>query len=424
MPSKDVNLSFALNLPPEKVVEYFKQKGYQISFNWREVWQEAHHKAFTVAKAMDLDILKDIRNAVQKSIDEGITFEHFQKELEPVLKKKGWWGKSYMFDNEGNLTPVQLGSVDRLRTIYDTNITVAYAVGRYKGQIDNVEDRPYWRYMAVMDRNTRPAHAALNGLVFMYNDPFWDKYYPPNDWGCRCHVRALSEYDMEKKGLEVQNKPPDGFDPRKFAPEEWSYNPGKTQLWDKNGGLLPEVNNSIIADSKVDEKMQDISAKTVKIVSVETYQDYSRPDIRNVDDSLFLPQPEILPRGKDHVEALEILRNALGINAENRSIIIKSPIEDVLICDDYLAHLVEKRDNARERYANYIIPTLENPFEIYLTEYEDGYRRQYIGLFEGKNSFLTVVRINPDGSLLLWNVMQADKKKMNMNRVGELIYSK
>ena len=93
-------------LPPEKVVEYMRNKGYTISWNWQEVKEETHAKAFTVAKATTLDILQDIRKEVQNAIDNGITLKEFKKNLEPTLRKKGWWGKAV--DGETGKT-VQIG---------------------------------------------------------------------------------------------------------------------------------------------------------------------------------------------------------------------------------------------------------------------------------------------------------------------------
>jgi uncharacterized protein with gpF-like domain len=117
-------------LPPEKVQEYFKQKGYQVTWNWLDMWQKAHNHSFTVAKAMKEDILTDIRLMVDRAIDEGLTFQQFRKELEPRLQAKGWWGKQVINGEE-----VQLGSPYRLKTIYRTNINVGYSVGRYQEQI-------------------------------------------------------------------------------------------------------------------------------------------------------------------------------------------------------------------------------------------------------------------------------------------------
>lgn len=224
--NKDYDLAYSVNLTPENAVKYFQSKGLSKSFNWYEVWQEQHHKAFTVAKAMSFDLLNDIRGEVQKAIDTGTTLEDFQRNLEPTLKKLGWWGKEYMFDNEGNLKLVQLGSPKRLQTIYNVNLSVAYSVGRYKELIDNVDDRPYWQYFDVDDANSRDSHMLLHKKIWRWDDPIWDRIYPPNDWECRCWVRSLTAEQVKGQKIEKQ-----GFDlPDDFQPDEWAYNPGATNI--------------------------------------------------------------------------------------------------------------------------------------------------------------------------------------------------
>jgi SPP1 gp7 family putative phage head morphogenesis protein len=178
----NIDLLYALGLPPEQVVEYFKSKGYAFSWDWYDVWQEAHTLAFTVAKAMRLDVLQTIRDEMQKVFDEGITLDTFRKELEPKLKALGWWGKSTIGDETGAAT-VQLGSPWRLSTIYNTNFQTGYAAARWKFFEDNAADRPYGMYLAVLDAATRPAHRALHGKVFPLDDPFWTSFGPPNGWG-------------------------------------------------------------------------------------------------------------------------------------------------------------------------------------------------------------------------------------------------
>ena len=205
MPDR-IDLAYCMKLPPKEAVAYLTSKGYTISWDWEEVWQDAHAKAFTVAKATRLDILQDIRDAVEKALKEGKTLAWFEKELTPVLKAKGWWGRQENVDKEtGEITSVQLGSPWRLQTIYRTNLQTAYMAGRYAEQLANVEDRPYWQYVAILDGRTRPSHRVLNGKVFRYDDPFWQSFYPPNGWGCRCRVTALSEGNLRRNGLQVTN---------------------------------------------------------------------------------------------------------------------------------------------------------------------------------------------------------------------------
>jgi len=182
----DLDLTYAFGLKPEVAIRYFadKAKDLQDTWDWYELWQEAHARAFTVAKAMKADILQDIHAEVQRGLTEGITFAEFKQSLTPKLKARGWWGE-IVNEQTGELAVV---GPHRLRTIFDTNVQTAYQAGHYQHAMEVTASRPWWQYSAINDKRTRPAHAALSGLAFRFDDPFWDSHYPPNGFRCRCSV--------------------------------------------------------------------------------------------------------------------------------------------------------------------------------------------------------------------------------------------
>ena len=94
--------------------------------------------------------------------------------------------------------------------IFRTNIQTAYNVGHYKRMTEpGVKAlRPYWQYDAVNDSKTRPSHLAMDGRVFMADDPIWDTWFPPNGFKCRCTVKTLSKHQMEQRGLTVETEAP------------------------------------------------------------------------------------------------------------------------------------------------------------------------------------------------------------------------
>ncbi len=198
------------SLTPEEAVDFFRKKGYAIGFSWRDVWKEEHAVAYTVAKAMRIDILEDIRGAVDTAIDKGVAFNQFKKQLAPVLQAKGWWGRKKIRDPlDGKLKPAQLGSDRRLRIIYDTNMRMAHAAGRWE-RIERLrERRPYLRYVAVLDERTRQTHRDWHGTVLPIDDRFWNTHYPPNGWRCRCTVQQLSDRDLKRYGYDVSPQAPD-----------------------------------------------------------------------------------------------------------------------------------------------------------------------------------------------------------------------
>ena len=133
-----------LDVPPQEAVEFFRAKGMHIGHDWRDTVAAEHARSFTVARVARLDILADIRQAMDRALAEGTTFGTFRNELEPVLRAKGLWGREVRTDPlTGETRTVRMGSPRRLRTIFDTNLRMAVAAGKW-AQIARLAHRRAW----------------------------------------------------------------------------------------------------------------------------------------------------------------------------------------------------------------------------------------------------------------------------------------
>lgn len=97
-------------------------------------------------------------------------------------------------------------------------------------------DRYNLQYRTANDVKVRPEHAALNGVTLPPSDPFWEEYYPPNGWNCRCTVVQVrkSKYPatphdeamaLGEKALQRDTKGIFHFNPGKEDKTVPDYNP-------------------------------------------------------------------------------------------------------------------------------------------------------------------------------------------------------
>lgn len=81
-----------------------------------------------------------------------------------------------------------------LELIYRTNVQQAYGQGRLQ-QLEHpavIAARPFVQYRTAGDSRVRPAHRALDGVVFnRLEDPGWRQYAPPLGYSCRCSMVTL-----------------------------------------------------------------------------------------------------------------------------------------------------------------------------------------------------------------------------------------
>lgn len=222
------------SLPFKEAIKFFRQKLNIPTRRWNDLWKEMHDRGFMVAGAMKDDLLADFRKAVDKAISEGTTLAEFRKDFDNIIEKHGWGYKG--------------GRNWRSRVIYETNMRTAYSAGRYRQMTDPdiLQMRPYWEYRHGDSRNPRELHLTWDGKVLRADDPWWNTHWPPNGWGCKCKVFALSERDLKRLGKTGPDTAPDdgiyewtdkktgkthtipnGIDPG------WDYNVGK-DAWGKD----------------------------------------------------------------------------------------------------------------------------------------------------------------------------------------------
>lgn len=136
----------------------------------RDVWTFSGWKTFHEA-----------REAVVMLTDEDgnlKTFSQFKKDVKAV-------------DEEYN--------VNYLRAEYNFATNAALSAEKW----ESFDDDYLLQYRTAGDERVRKTHEALNGITLPKSDSFWKKYFPPNDWGCRCttvQVRKnkYSETDHDK----------------------------------------------------------------------------------------------------------------------------------------------------------------------------------------------------------------------------------
>ena len=113
-------------------------------------------------------------------------------------------------------------------------------------------DRYNLQYRTAGDDKVRPEHAALNGVTLPMSDPFWETYYPPNGWNCRCTVVQVrkSKYPLTPsdeamaRGEEALQSDKKGI---------FRFNPGKQQkaVPDYNPYTIKRCRDCDIAKGKV-----------------------------------------------------------------------------------------------------------------------------------------------------------------------------
>lgn len=379
-------ISFSFKQTSDAAHAYLKNKGFKLTFNYDEMKSQAHHQAFTVAKVTRVDLLNDVFTSLNQALETGETFKDWQAKIKPTLQKKGWYGKKEVVDPKtGEIKDIYIGS-RRLRNIFNTNMRVAHSVARFK-QAKALNVSVFWYYASMLLPKTRDTHAAIHGTVLHKDDVFWRTNYPPNDWGCKCKVRAYSAKQLEKRGLSVSDKTP-----QSVAGKDWSYDVGAgskvgalTQM--KLGTGLATLLPNKALDNLDDAQLKARFYQTLGIKKGQHYID-KIGDPMDIDDALFTTSTS----------------NKSKLNRDKRKLYIDELAKTITDPDEIYLE-VETLKSGKTRLLKKLFRYFQD---------DKGKQKAFVAMFEyGKDKTLGVA------TYVLDNKAQTEKR-----RVEKLIYKK
>nr|DAL79100.1 MAG TPA: minor capsid component [Caudoviricetes sp.] len=237
---------------PDAAIEFWKQRAKLTDEEARALGEGAKRRAFYVTGLARRDLVQLVSDGIEEALKNGETLTDFKKRIATAIQTQGW--HDYRVEN-----------------IFRTNMQTAYSAGRYKKMQAVKASRPYWQYIAVMDKRVRPSHAILHEKVYPADHEFWATNYPPNGFRCRCGVRTLSARQVEKQGLTVETEMPRAdmwTDPR-TGYEYFVHFPGADKGFRNNPGK---------------DWLDGLDLKKYPDLNKKSYEEQRGPDLKVADD--------------------------------------------------------------------------------------------------------------------------------------------
>jgi len=177
----------------QEAIDHLKGKLPEASLAWDSLAGPVHAKVFTVAGSTSASLSADIQKALVSALENGTTITQFRKDFDQVVAQHGW-----TYNGKRGW---------RTQVIFGNNMRSATMAGRWAQLQANKKRRPFLQYRTAGDARVRPQHRAWNGVIRAIDDAFWSTHYPPNGWGCRCTVRAYSQFEIDDENLHVETVP-------------------------------------------------------------------------------------------------------------------------------------------------------------------------------------------------------------------------
>lgn len=149
-----------------------------------------------------------------------------------------------LHDDDGHVKPFNrflkdVQTIDKrynktyLNAEYNFAVRSAQAAGKWNNFLQD-GDEFYLQYRTAHDERVREEHRILDRITLPVSSDFWNEYFPPNGWNCRCNVvqvnkdryEPTNESEAIARGRSATYKPnADGVNKAAI----FRFNPGKEQ---------------------------------------------------------------------------------------------------------------------------------------------------------------------------------------------------
>lgn len=152
----------------------------------------SRENAFALARANHIKVTENIQKVIARFMNEGRTLTDAKGGLlrQAILDGQKDWSAAYA------------------ETVYRTDTNTAYTQGMKDMAKDESVSKVIggFAFFSVQDSVTRENHRAAHGLIAGTHDPIWKELTPPLGYNCRCVLRLVGRWELEKKGLLKGNQ--------------------------------------------------------------------------------------------------------------------------------------------------------------------------------------------------------------------------
>jgi len=280
-----------------------------------------------------------------------------------------------------------------LRAEYNFAVNSSLMAAKWE-QFQKDGDRYYLQYSTAGDERVRISHQMLEGITLPINSQFWDKYYPPNGWGCRCTVVQVrkSKYPAsdEKQAMNAGSSATAGKHQEMFM-----FNAGKRMA------VFPAYNPYTIKKcttcSKSGFKLAKIPDNELCAVCKVVFE------MKQAKENLKLQRAEVKAWAKDNLVGKTVLVNK-----------ISNPVEFTMTGIKEALNQPHKQVRAKNESLKNIVNLLENGSHV-LESFEDKgnpmvLKYHYVKIAIGKEDSFAVIRELKDGRLQFYSIVEKIKE--------------